>query len=104
MLNIKIEENIYTIVNIYAPNDRNNRNTFFKNLINKIETFSEGFISIGGDRNETQKEIDRKSKNKIQKPVVGFKELLKKFTLKDMWREKNPCSYQFTWRRKHINT
>lgn len=100
MVNLKINENIFTIINIYAPNDKHNRNRFFKKINKQITEFQQGPIIIGGDWNDIQEHIDRKSVRKIQKCVHNLKTLKKELKLIDMWRLKNPHKQQFTWRRK----
>ena len=102
LINIKINDNIYTIVNIYAPNDRKRREKYYKDLKNFIETYALGLIIIGGDWNEIQNPIDRLSKGKPKKAVNSLKLLIKEGRLVDIWRKKFPNLKQFTWKRKNV--
>ena len=61
IVNIKIQDNVYTICNIYAPNNNHARNSFFKNVSNKLMEISLGNYIIGGDFNDTLNSKDRKT-------------------------------------------
>ena len=61
--NLKINDNVYCITNIYAPNDKHNRNTFYKQISKLTEEKSQGFNIIGSDWNDIQFKEDRKSRN-----------------------------------------
>lgn len=104
LVNLKINDNVYTIINIYAPNDKNRRNIFFKNLKTFTQEHSLGLIIIGGDWNEIQDtKSDRKSRVNPQKPVKSLKSLINECRLIDCWRIKHPTTKQFTWKRKNVN-
>lgn len=62
MVDVGIEHNIYTLVNIYAPNLPNTRN--FKNIKVLMEKKSLGFLIIGGDINDTLTTKDSKTETK----------------------------------------
>lgn len=101
LINVKINDNIYTIVNVYAPNDRKQRNTFYKQVKTFILNHSLGSIIIGGDWNEIQHTDDRLSKKIPKEPVNNLKLLIKELKLSDPWKLKNPKKKQFTWKRKN---
>ena len=105
LLNIEMYDSIYSFINIYAPNDEKNRNSFFKKVNNIIDKHSLGLLVIGGDMNNTLTEKDRKSKSQNKKPKIVYylKQLIKKHKLSDIWRELHPGLRQFTWRRKNNN-
>jgi hypothetical protein len=44
LINVEINIAIYTIINIYAPNNMNKRNTFFKQVDKFINEYSIGQI------------------------------------------------------------
>ena len=103
LINIELDGNIFTLLNVYAPNIRRNRNSFFKKVNNIINNNRLGILIMGGDMNESLTSFDRKSisPNNQNKPVNSLKQLIKKYKLIDIWRELNQNSSQFTWRRKN---
>ena len=104
LLNIEINENIFTIVNIYAPNNSKARNSFFKTVKTSIDQYSLGQLVIGGDFNDILTEQDTKNKTigkKFDKPVNSLKTFIKSLKLTDIWRIKNVNKTQFTWSRKN---
>ena len=103
-LNIKIYENMYCITNIYAPNDKHKRNSFYKNLNKHIIDFSKGINIIAGDWNEIQHADDRKSRKNRFKNNSNLKQLKQSLNLIDTWLYKNKNKKQFTWRRKNNST
>ena len=54
-----MKNNAYSFLNVYAPNNKTLRNSFLK-IISEILN-SQGIKVIGGDLNEINKAIDRKS-------------------------------------------
>ena len=104
LINIEINENIYTLVNIYAPNRSRERNSFFKTVKSYINKYGLGQTILGGDFNDIWSLIDTKNKTKsskkIDKPVTGLKGLIKSCKLIDIWRSRNKNLRQFTWCRK----
>ena len=91
----------YYILCIYAPNDGDERRSFFKRLNRKIEqeTNDETCIIIGGDFNCTLNILEDRT-NKQKYPDVGHKELhevIKKHSLEDVWRRRNPQKREYTW-------
>jgi exonuclease III len=46
LINVEINNAIYTIINIYAPNNMNKRNTFFKQVDIFINEYSIGSFSF----------------------------------------------------------
>ena len=104
LINIEINDTIYTLVNIYAPNIPKKRNNFFKKVKKIIEKNSIGMIIVGGDMNDVLSNIDSKScgkNNKNKKPVNNLKILIRTQKLNDIWRELHKDEVQFTWRRKN---
>ena len=103
--NVEIEESIYTLVNVYAPNIPRIRNSFFKKVKTSIEENSSGLLIVGGDMNDILTDTDTKNKQQKRKskPVYGLKNLIKSFKLLDIWRELNTCKNQYTWKRKSNN-
>jgi hypothetical protein len=52
LINVEINNAIYTIINIYAPNNMNKRNTFFKQVDRFINEYSIGQIIPAEDYND----------------------------------------------------
>jgi exonuclease III len=61
LINVEINNAIYTIINIYAPNNTNKRNTFFKQVDRFINEHSIGQIILAGDYNDILSKIDTKN-------------------------------------------
>lgn len=103
--NIKIEEKIITLINIYAPNSTTDRKAFFNKIqkwINKFALNEEALI-IGGDFNYTDRPIlDRfnfQDASKYLDPSTSnYKTLIANHNLHDIWRDMNPNKQQFTYR------
>lgn len=100
-MNIETQNNNISLLNIYAPNDKKQRNVFF-DLISKIlNEHSQGIKLIGGDFNEINDIRDRVSSSKSEVKINGKLTNLKRINnLTDIWRYLNPTKNQFTWRRK----
>ena len=78
LINIQIENTVFSMVSIYAPNCRTLRNVFFKNVSRFLKEHGTGIPIVGGDFNETLMPIDRKSKGKngtFIQPVTSLKRL-----------------------------
>ena len=102
--NIKVDENVYCITNIYAPNDIHKRNSFIKQMKAMIENKSQGYNIIGGDWNDIQEVNDRKSRNTRIQLNPNFKQLKKHHNLFDPWKFMNKTKRQFPWKRKNSTT
>lgn len=63
LLNISIENNVYTVTNVYANNDKNARNNFYSKLPKTIVENAHGYLIIGGDMNDILDISDRHSSN-----------------------------------------
>lgn len=60
LINVEINNAIYTIINIYAPNNMKKRNTFFKQVDRFINEYSIGQIRPAGDYNDILSKIETK--------------------------------------------
>lgn len=107
ILNISIDETIYSLINIYAYNDKVSRNNFYQNINSLVELHAQGLKIIGGDMNDVLSSLDRYNVNREAKscktPVASLTNLIKYHDLADPWREKNKNKRQYTWRRKNGN-
>ena len=103
MINIQIDDTIFTLVCIYAPNCKTARNAFFKKVGSILKEYGTGIPILGRDFNETMNQTDRKRasrKNTKPQQVSSLKTLIKSNKLTDIWRDLNGNVQQFTWRRK----
>ena len=92
-INLEIEITIYSIINIYAPNDQRLRNLFFNSIDSLLKVYSLGLKLIAGDYNQSLSQIDRITKNNnvhiSNKPTTGLHKLIKSHNLIDIWRDTN---------------
>lgn len=103
LLNIELDNTVFTLVCIYAPNDRKQRNAYFKRVNTMVKDNSLGIIVMGGDFNDALNPIDRKLKSKRDfiKPVNNLKLLIQNNKLVDVWRNLQQQVCQFTWKRRN---
>ena len=91
LINVEINNVIYTIRNIYAPNNMNKRNTFFKQVDISINEHSIGQIILAGNYNDILSKIDIQKlyqSKKFDKPLHNLKSMIKSHKLIDIWRQK----------------
>jgi exonuclease III len=71
LINVEINNAIYTIINIYAPNNMKKRNSFFKQVDRFINEYSIGDqIILAGDYNDILSKIETK-KNINQRNLIN---------------------------------
>jgi superfamily I DNA/RNA helicase len=81
---------LFTLINIYAPNNMNKRNTFFKQVDRLINEYSIGQIILAADYNDIVSKINTKKlyqSKKFDKPVHNLKSMIKSHKLIDIWRQ-----------------
>ena len=102
---IKIEDEVYTLINVYAPNEDNERITFFEALSTNIASnLSNANLIMAGDFNVALTADDRKSNVSVVQPSANtLKRLIEEHNLIDIWREKHPNLKQYTWCRQSSN-
>lgn len=107
LLNLNIDNEIFTVVNIYAPNDEISRCTFFRKVWDYIHchALNQNRLLLGGDFNYVQDiKLDVKVtglRHRItDRSTDNFKKLCKSFKVKDVWRVKNPLLKAYTCRTK----
>ena len=103
LINIEIDNCIFSLLCLYAPNCKTSRNAFFKKVNSMLKEHGIGIPILGGDFNDNFKSIDRKSTRvgtQNNQPVNSLKVLIKENKLTDIWRLLNENKQQFTWRRK----
>ena len=105
LLTIKIDEKIYNIFNIYAPNNYSEKLKFYK----KCDTWisqnlnDNSNIIFCGDFNCTLKDIDRNNL-KVDKESKHLHKILKKHNLTDTFRFLNKDKIEYTYHNKDITS
>jgi len=98
LVNVEINGDEYTFVNIYAPNNVKDRISFLKKVEDMIESnaVSKTNLLIAGDFNSVASTID-KTNGQLDKSSDTLKEMLRSLSLTDVWRDRNPGKIQFTF-------
>ena len=100
LLNIIIQNNAYTIVNVYSPNAEVERVSFFKKVKTYISKYARHIdkMILGGDFNCVFELTDRKSKIvHTDKSTNILLETLDNFYLNDTWKKIHNSKCGFTW-------
>ena len=105
VLNVKIKDKNYRLVNVYGPNKDAEAVRFYQNLsstLRQMELDGDDNVIIGGDFNcPLDPTMDPDKKGEILIPrqhVINFIENIQnEFSLHDVWRVKNPNTRSFTW-------
>ena len=103
LLNVQIDDAVFSLVCIYAPNSKTLRNMFFKKVSNFCKEHGTGILVVGGDFSEIMQDIDRRRLrigNVCKQSVNSLKSFMKTNKLIEVWRIYNENRQQFTWRRK----
>ena len=92
-------ENTYAIASVYAPNDDNI--DFMKRLFQDIDRIEADHLVIGGDFNTILLDNDSKGGKghfnvKMRDALNHYKE---QYAIEDVWRNRNPEKFRFTWAR-----
>ena len=98
-VDIKTQDKIITLQNIYAPN--NGDQDFFKNVFNNLSTFECEHIVLGGNFNLVQNiPKDKKGGNQTThfKSLEEIETIKENMDLTDIWRDLHPSTQRFTWR------
>ena len=103
-----IENNPYTIINIYSPtkDNLNGQNKFLLELKEIIELHSDENLIIGGDFNTCIDPNKDKKGGKEEKQTSYTNNLVsicEEYSLVDLWRVRNPDKKQYTRRERSRN-
>lgn len=98
LVNIKIENRIYSVVSLYAPNDVHGRIMFYKQLLTfvNMHAISMNRLIIAGDFNCKLTERDSNS-GILDRSRNILKDVMSKLNVKDIWRSLNPDMLDFTY-------
>ena len=106
ILKANIQDKVYILVNIYAPNKNKVSAKFYENLHRVLQTEDldcEENITIGGDFNcPLDPKLDKKGGIMVPRKMVidNIECLQNELDLVDVWRIKNPQSRSYTWSQK----
>ena len=98
---IKCGDNVYFVLNVYAPTRRNEKPKFFRELSKWLQKtkYLNDLLVFGGDWNYVQNtRLDTRGMSCTYKQADWFNKLRKRFHVIDVWREMFPFKKQFTWR------
>uniref|UniRef100_A0A803JQ02 Reverse transcriptase domain-containing protein n=1 Tax=Xenopus tropicalis TaxID=8364 RepID=A0A803JQ02_XENTR len=101
MLICSINNQVYTLVNLYTPNE--NQIQFLTKTLTHLMQHRQGKCIVAGDFNNILNPIldisrlNMKQNNRDQVPARKFRELLHKFALTDVWRAKYPTEKEYTY-------
>ena len=101
IIDLTIDSKRITLVNIYAPN--HDDPLFFENINNLINSQGNKDIIVLGDWNLVLNPMkDTKNYKTINNPKAREKVsgLIADYNLVDVWRDANPESLKFTWKRR----
>ena len=103
ILELKIEEILLTLVNIYAPN-KDDPN-FFNELNKRLSSFSENKLIMGDFNLALDPLIDRlntyQNNNKSKEVVL---KIIQDYVLYDVWRVRYENERQYSWYKKERNS
>ena len=94
---IDIDEQYFNIVNLYATNHNTERLQFYTELEQYIST--ENDTIIAGDTNLALTDFDQMPGRPVARQTAkqALQNLMTKYELIDIWRQKNPTKREFTW-------
>ena len=99
LINVRIEGNEYTIVNLYSPNKVTERVMFFQKVIKWINmhAISKNNLLIGGDFNCVDCDLDKTSSSSLDKSSKYLTTLKDTLCIIDSWRALNPQNSEYTF-------
>ena len=98
-LTFSIHQQLFTIVNLYAPSTNPERSSFFDCLKSFLANIPpDHFLCLGGDFNCTlNPPLDRNGAEPHAASTRALARSISKFKLTDIWRLQHPTQQQFTW-------
>ena len=101
-----IQDKVYVLINVYAPNKDKDQVNFFNKLLSILQNEnldSVDNIILGGDLNcPLDPLLDKKggASTKRKSVISCVDDFKSKLDLVDIWRSKNPDAKSFTWSQK----
>lgn len=98
-IEVIIQDMVFTLFNLYAPNNEREQIEYYDNVNNYImRSTNADNIIIGGDFNVHLENIDKKGANiGIKKSKQNIQQIMNNYNLIDIWREKHKSTKQYTW-------
>ena len=109
ILDVKVVETNFVLVNIYNPNTETEQVATLHDLDTMLETIKDLYdkhIVLAGDFNfffDTSLDSYGGKPTLKKKSIAKFIELKEKFDLCDIWRIRNPKTKRYTFRQKHVS-
>ena len=109
ILDGKVHETNFVLVNLYNPNTKPKQLATFLDLGKKLETikdFYDKHIYFNGNFNfflDTSLDSYGNEPTLKKKSIAKFIELKEKFDLCDIWSIRNPKTKKYTFRKKHVS-
>ena len=109
ILDVKVDETNFVLVNIYNPNTETEQVATLHDLDKMLETIKDLYdkhIVLAGDFNfffDTSLDLYGGKPTLKKKSIAKFIELKEKFDLCDIWRIRNPKTKRYTFRQKHVS-
>ena len=105
LLETLIQDTLFLLMNIYAPNKMSKQSIFYRDiqkLINETDDKKNHKIMLAGDFNITfDQKLDCSGGNPIRKSSLkAVEDNMLEHNLIDIWRVRNPECKRFTWRQK----
>src|SRR5882724_6120602 len=88
-----------TLINIYAPNDEENKIKFFEKLVSMTRNNKHKDLCVMGDFNCVESDIDRSPPppKRQRKKMTSLRNITTRNKLIDVWRMQNPTSKSFSF-------
>ena len=98
LLNLEIDKQEFTVVNVYAPNEVHDRIVFFRYMQSFINSYAsnKNRLIIDGDYDCVLSESDRVTR-KIDRSTDILKDTMVKLNVVDIWRILNPNTKEITY-------
>ena len=109
ILDVKVDETNFVLVNIYNPNTETEQVATLHDLDKMLETIKDLYdkhIVLAGDFNfffDTSLDSYGGKPTLKKKSIAKFIELKEKFDLCDIWRIRNPKTKRYTFRQKYVS-
>ena len=96
LLSIEYEDDVYTIVNLYCPNDQGERLTFLNECADWVNEHrvDNRYLKLGGDVNCVQLSLDGSS-NRVDNTFKSLADLKRSLSVKDVWKLLHPDDIDF---------
>ena len=100
---LRVDEHVFRLCNVYGPNIPNERIDFYENHVTNFLD-SDSINVVGGDFNCTLNPIMDRLKTDVAKFIYNdqssktIENMMHRHDLEDVWRRRNPNKVEFTWK------